>query len=214
MEFFSFQLCAVSSPITSYQYQLSETFVLIQYFSTHFGLLYLSVFLVMCFTVKIKLACFCDSRVIEELFFMKRNSSDSDSDNDSKFSSSNNINCTNAHNNCNNCNNANNNSNIYSCFCNCCYTLSSFQIGLCTICLSKVLITRAKIKSVLLAMKNNERNDLFYYCSASTYIQREIKFSSYLLFFKGELRSLNLTPSSTCWFLQRKGLVTNKLSDD
>lgn len=175
-------MCAVSYPITSYQYQLFETFVLIQYFSTHFGLLCLSVFLVMCFTVKIKLACFCDSRVIEELFFMKRNSSYSDSDNDSKFNCSNNNNPTNAH---NNCNNTNNNSNSYSCFCNCCYTLTSFQIGLCTICLSKVLITRAKIKSVLLAMKNNERNDLFYYCSASTYIQREIKFSSYLLFSRG-----------------------------
>jgi len=53
--------------------------------------------------------------------------------------------------------------------------LKSFEFNLCTLCLSKLLIIRRKIKNILLSIGRNNTNEFYYNNSVCTYIQREIK---------------------------------------
>jgi len=60
--------------------------------------------------------------------------------------------------------------------CSCrCQKLTDFQLGVCTLCLSKILILRKKVMSVLLAIKENDVSKLFYSNSVTIYVQKKIK---------------------------------------
>lgn len=78
--------------------------------------------------------------------------------------------------------NNNNNNKTALCLCNK-IVLKNFSFGLCHVCVSKLLITRKKVKSCLLAFQTNSLENVYYHNSVRIFVQSEIKYEQCTSFF-------------------------------
>lgn len=77
--------------------------------------------------------------------------------------------------------NNNNNNKTALCLCNK-ITLKNFSFGVCHVCVSKLLITRKKVKNCLLAFQKNSLNNVYYHNSVRIFVQSEINYEQCALF--------------------------------